>query len=120
MFNKGDKGPKVVELQNKLLSLGQDLPRWGADGDLGDETLAAVNNLLDDYSSQYNIRKDQIVTDEELAFIDKMHAALGTSIRPGKLIDYLSGHSGEKRIRKRAWGSISGITLHQTACPIGA
>jgi len=42
---KGDKGPVIEEIQNKLITSdvdGTDLPKHGADSDFGSETLAAV------------------------------------------------------------------------------
>lgn len=42
-FQKGDKGAQVVNLQKFLLWFNPScLPRWGADGSLGDEGIAAV------------------------------------------------------------------------------
>ena len=41
---KGCKGEDVKEMQNILLRLGYSLPRYGADGDYGSETAAAVRN----------------------------------------------------------------------------
>jgi len=41
-LQKGDSGPLVSALQQDLLKVGQKLPKWGADGDFGDETVAAV------------------------------------------------------------------------------
>lgn len=38
----GSKGPEVIELQKKLLKLNYDLSPWGADGDFGQKTDAAV------------------------------------------------------------------------------
>jgi hypothetical protein len=46
MLKRNDKSPKVKELQEALLELGEELPRWGADGDLGNETFEALNSLL--------------------------------------------------------------------------
>lgn len=46
-LQKGDSGPLVVALQKDLLELGQKLPKWGADGDFGDETVAAVKAFQD-------------------------------------------------------------------------
>lgn len=39
---KGDKGELVIELQKMLMKAGMILPRYGADGDYGNETFAAV------------------------------------------------------------------------------
>lgn len=41
-INKGSKGLEVTKLQNRLLKLGYELPRYGADGDYGNETYEAV------------------------------------------------------------------------------
>lgn len=42
MLSQGDNGPAVVELQTRLLAFGYDLGEWGADGDFGPATDAAV------------------------------------------------------------------------------
>ena len=42
-MKSGDRGVEVRDLQLKLVALGYHLPRFGADGDLGDETLAAIS-----------------------------------------------------------------------------
>ena len=42
MLKKGNQGKEVRELQEKLLSLGYELPKFGADGDFGSETVSAV------------------------------------------------------------------------------
>jgi N-acetyl-anhydromuramyl-L-alanine amidase AmpD len=42
MLGLGSEGAKVKELQENLLKLGYKLPKWGADGDFGEETLEAV------------------------------------------------------------------------------
>ena len=41
----GAKGDAVREMQQLLLQAGESLPRWGADGDFGSETLAAVRSF---------------------------------------------------------------------------
>ena len=50
----GAKGEAVREMQQLLLKAGEALPRWGADGDFGSETLAAVRSFQ---------RKHQLVVD---------------------------------------------------------
>jgi peptidoglycan hydrolase-like protein with peptidoglycan-binding domain len=45
---RGDKGPEVTKIQAKLMSLGYELPVYGADGDYGDETMTAVENFQRD------------------------------------------------------------------------
>lgn len=41
-LRKGSKGADVVTLQKKLMALGYPLPKYGADGDFGNETYIAV------------------------------------------------------------------------------
>ena len=41
---KGVRGEDVKEMQALLLRLGENLPKYGADGDFGSETVAAVQN----------------------------------------------------------------------------
>ena len=42
MLKRGSQGELVRELQEQLLSLGYELPKFGADGDFGSETVSAV------------------------------------------------------------------------------
>ena len=48
-LKKGSKGAAVKELQQRLLDLGYKLPRYGADGDYGNETVAAVKAFQKDW-----------------------------------------------------------------------
>src|SRR5690606_24633471 len=41
----GDSGPAVKKLQEDLLKAGEKLPKYGADGHFGEETLAAVKSF---------------------------------------------------------------------------
>ncbi|MFB1098185.1 N-acetylmuramoyl-L-alanine amidase [Terribacillus sp. JSM ZJ617] len=45
VLRNGSTGEAVEELQKKLISKGFSLPKYGADGDYGDETVAAVKVL---------------------------------------------------------------------------
>ena len=48
-LRKGDKGPYVTLLQTMLLNHWYYLPKYGADGDFGNETLAAVKQFQQDW-----------------------------------------------------------------------
>ena len=48
-MRKGEKGERVRELQEKLLALGYQLPKYGADGDYGAETIKAVKEFQKDH-----------------------------------------------------------------------
>lgn len=52
----GSKGPAVKKMQQKLLSFGYELPKYGADGDLGDETIAALKEYAKDRSLAWDIQ----------------------------------------------------------------
>ena len=45
VLRKGDKGEAVKEVQERLITAGYDLGRWGADGDFGAKTKAAVKKF---------------------------------------------------------------------------
>lgn len=44
-IEKGDSGDEVKKIQEALIAAGESLPKYGADGDFGSETLAAVKNF---------------------------------------------------------------------------
>lgn len=48
ILKKGSKGSQVQALQQALLDLGYSLPSFGADGDYGNETIAAVKRFQSD------------------------------------------------------------------------
>ena len=48
-LRKGDKGPYVTLAQTELIQRGYALPKYGADGDFGNETLAAVKAFQKDH-----------------------------------------------------------------------
>jgi N-acetylmuramoyl-L-alanine amidase len=65
VLRKGDKGSAVKELQQRLIIAGFSLPKYGADGDYGDETVAAVKG----FQKTVGISADGIygpVTDKKL------------------------------------------------------
>ena len=45
MLQKGNKGNRVKEAQKQLIVKGYPLPKYGADGDFGDETVVAVKQF---------------------------------------------------------------------------
>lgn len=48
-LKKGNKGEYVILLQHKLMEHGYSLPKYGADGDFGNETLSAVKAFQKDH-----------------------------------------------------------------------
>ncbi len=106
----GDQGAHVKKLQQKLLKLGYELPRWGADGDYGDETHRAIlacvrDNQIDTFLCDCMIK----------AIMDlKPHK------QPNHIIDVTNDHKVTHAYsRPRSIERITAIVLHQTACHLG-
>ena len=55
-LRKGDEGDAVKELQRLLMNAGHSLPKYGADGDFGNETLEALKN----YQFENNLTVDGV------------------------------------------------------------
>jgi peptidoglycan hydrolase-like protein with peptidoglycan-binding domain len=111
------KGEVVTRVQKALLKLGYVLPKYGADGDLGYETIAA----LQDFAFEHGRDEDSLPNEHEPiegALIDELLelAALKKTPKPQgvELVDATTMHQGQHVKGVRAWGEIDGITLHQT------
>lgn len=123
MLKRGDRGDEVRKLQEMLLGLGYELARWGADGQLGNETIDAFARFLRDHSTEVDDDAD-VVSDAELALVQKVSAAtrdapLGPKLASGRFHDLRTIASQDKIGGRRPWKQITGITLHQTACVLG-
>ena len=64
----GSKGDAVREMQEKLLQAGESLPRYGADGDFGSETLAAVRS----FQRKHQLEVDGICGKNTWAMLEKL------------------------------------------------
>jgi len=69
---KGAKGPEVKAAQEKLIKAGYDLPRFGADGDYGDEMKSAVKQFQTD-------NKQAPTGDLDVATLEKLDKAPAAS-----------------------------------------
>jgi hypothetical protein len=121
-MRRGEKGAAVTKLQKALLSLGYHLPRWGADGDLGAETIDTLALFLHDHGMPVAEDADE-VTDEQQALVYNILAQRkGAPSGPKVGDDFydIRSNASSKHVRdRRAWTKITGITLHQTACVLG-
>jgi hypothetical protein len=122
MLKKGDKGEHVKRLQEQLLLLGERLPRWGADGACGDETIAAVNHALLNYKGN-GVVADSIISSEEIAAIEALLARrenVNLDL-PVNYVPTVGEHPLPKAqlAKQRPWSQVSSIVLHQTACELG-
>ena len=111
------KGSEVVALQEALITLGYPLPRWGVDGDFGEETVRAVNACLADHGSK-EIALTTVTERSVAAILRWANAATQTELPPDfidlRTQQHMSIHRG-----KRPWKQVTGITLHHTACVLG-
>ena len=79
-LKRGDKGEDVKELQKELINLGYPLPRYGADGDFGKETEAAVKAFQGDNG----LKADGVVGEKTWTALEKANPMqLFTVIIPG-------------------------------------
>jgi N-acetyl-anhydromuramyl-L-alanine amidase AmpD len=123
MLKRGDQGIAVRNLQQALIELGYDLPRWGADADLGTETVDALARFLRDHGTEVD-EDAAVVTDAELALVQKVLAAtkdapMGPQLVGGRFHDLRSVASQNNLGGRRQWSQITGVTIHQTACVLG-
>lgn len=119
-MKKGDKGPLVVQMQARLIEQGYALPRWGADGDLGDETLGAVEHWARDHGYVYTPGE---VGNALLVGIDDTAAALRRREHVSEPLAYIDRRQVAARNKDggpRSWGDVWGWCLHQTACKLSA
>lgn len=83
-LKKGAQGDAVVTLQQRLLSHGIQLPKYGADGDFGNETLIAVKQ----FQGLHGLKVDGIVgaaTWSALLKAEEVNTALEYTVRTSDL-----------------------------------
>ncbi len=117
MLKRGDKGQEVVKLQKAILLLGKKLPRFGADGALGDETLGAVDRVLADHGDVApNDNERDVISDHELNFIYALLTVPAMPPDPPGLVDMRLESDRDDDRGPRSWKRVTGICIHQTAC----
>jgi N-acetyl-anhydromuramyl-L-alanine amidase AmpD len=122
MLKRGDKDNEVKKLQQALIELGYSLPRWGADGDLGAESIEALARLMRAHGKKFD-DDDNTVTNKELEFVFGLQNALkkplASPVAADMFFDLRSQASREHVYAKRSWKAVTGVCLHQTACVLG-
>jgi N-acetyl-anhydromuramyl-L-alanine amidase AmpD len=116
----GDTGPEVTRLQEKLIRLGYPLPRWGADGSFGDETLRAFLGWAADQGTPVH---DEDFDGDFENWLTQWANALSKEPDPA-LPSFITDVTELHPIRNayktpRKLSDISAIVLHQTACHLG-
>jgi N-acetylmuramoyl-L-alanine amidase CwlA len=72
VYGKGDKGSVVKSIQEKLILVGEKLPRYGADGSFGDEMEQAVKA----FQTRAGLKPDGLVGPATFSKLDAAVAAL--------------------------------------------
>lgn len=90
-LKKGMKGDDVVELQTILISLGFDLPRYGADGEFGSETEKSVKY----FQKAYGLHQTGIADKATLA---KIKTIVQTIVVTGLLVNIRKGPNTNSKI----------------------
>lgn len=121
-LRRGAAGPDVARLQEMVMALGYPLPRWGADGHLGSETLDAVTRLLAAHAQGWVDDDRDLVSTEEMGILETLYEATQAPLTlPGlEFHDLRTTATYDAVGGRRAWALVTGITLHQTACDFGA
>ena len=137
-MQRGDQGPKVQALQQALLSHGYRLPRFGADGDFGGETVRAVLDLAKDAKviwPQYSDVPETLLDELGIGEVDDIEdePCVGPSsdidlegvtlydLRDRQVEPHPKGRANQKtgRTVRRLPSAITGVTLHQMGVPFG-
>lgn len=117
----GETSDRVKKLQQKVIDLGYPLPRYGADGDLGGESVAAIVDCITDLWPH-------IAVEEYLGNLDSPGLAIPENVvraimdapvpdRPSWLYDVTKDHPVKNAYSyRRKLSKIDSICLHQTAC----
>lgn len=122
-LNKGSRDPYVAIAQQQLIRLGYRLPRFGVDGDLGDETLSAYGAFLVSQGLREPVdERPESITPLGASALDKAFAALDQNGVNPNIIDERANHPHSGRsvsMPYRPWSNITAVVLHQTAANMG-
>lgn len=105
--------PQVRDLQEALLAQGYRLPRWGADGDPGPETLAAVDRWAADHGVPGDATPGNLIPPEVAAAI---LAAVNLPALPPGLVDARHAHPRGQIEGRNPWKRIDCLCWHQMDC----
>lgn len=106
-------GPAVVRLQAALVAHGYPLPRWGADGTMGEETSAALDAWKRDHPGLWS------KGDDLPRLVDAVCDGVFRSSRVvagERVLDVRDLHPGRARKGTNRWSRVDTVCLHQMAC----
>ena len=104
ILKNGSEGNDVKELQTNLIRLGYDLGKWGADGDFGDCTEAAVKA----FQKACGLKVTGVFTKDDLPALEKMLTAEETPVENPKKVA-IKGGQCYIRAKSDTSGSILGV-----------
>jgi hypothetical protein len=113
-MNYGDKGEQVKQVQQTLIASGYPLPKYGADGQLGDETWNALRAYAKDHKLTWTPPVPQGVIDA-LTVQERVDVYNLTSMQtnpPADQSKFKIGSNG--KVVARAPATVHGVMLHQT------
>ena len=122
-LKNGSQDPYVKTAQRQLIALGYSLPRFGADGDLGDETLRAYGEflMLEGLRGPTD-EMPKAISVAGAAALDRAFAAIPPVGQDGNFFDERNNHPHDGRSKSmpyRTWAKVTAIVLHQTATQLG-
>lgn len=122
-LKKGSQDPYIITMQQQLIALGYGLPRFGADGVLGDESLSAYGAFLVSQGLRTPTdERPKSFTPAGAAALDTAFAALTQVESTATIIDERANHPHSGRsvsVPYRPWSAVTAVVLHQTASKIG-
>lgn len=122
-MKKGDRSSDVTNLQLALLALGEHLPKWGADGVLGDETLNAAAALLVRQGRMTQSASSlAALSDNDVTYILTLAKQRQMTTIPtlANLLDRRQFAGTHMDMGPRTWSDVKGWCLHQTACRLSS
>lgn len=122
-LKKGSEDPYVTIAQQQLIALGYGLPRFGADGVLGDETLYAYGVFLVSQALRAPTdERPKSISPAGAAALNMAFEALAQGGSRANIIDERANHPHSGRsvsMPYRLWPKITAVVLHQTATKFG-
>jgi len=106
--------PDTLQIQRALIAQGYPLPRWGADGAMGQETRAAMRAWGKDHGCPATMPEGELADR-----IVRAGASLLTLPHCPLVLDVRGWHPGIARKGINPWPQIDTVCLHQMACDDG-
>ena len=111
IMRKGSKGIEVRKMQEKLMKLGYDLGKYGADGDFGNDTLKAVKQFQKDHGLEVDGEVGQLTSSAiEKALGNVATTTKVSSIRPDPVTVVITPLEEEKPVENVEQTTVSAVS----------